>query len=162
MCPADPQPPLFPQTEAVTLQDVRGRVLQNAVRVWSNIPGLKRYLFRAGTLQTQRQRKPCMLVESGLHSPVLHLTVSQQPLVHHNPKHNGAQGVSALRDSPCVYSMPPDLASGLEKCFLILRRKSRLLAMGFRTHPQLCRPVTPSLLKFLPYAHSCLPTHSFI
>ncbi|ERE86857.1 DNA (cytosine-5)-methyltransferase 3-like [Cricetulus griseus] len=31
----------FFQTEAVTLQDVRGRVLQNAVRVWSNIPGLK-------------------------------------------------------------------------------------------------------------------------
>ncbi|GAB1295281.1 DNA (cytosine-5)-methyltransferase 3-like [Apodemus speciosus] len=31
----------FLQTEAVTLQDVRGRVLQNAVRVWSNIPGLK-------------------------------------------------------------------------------------------------------------------------
>ncbi|XP_049995834.1 DNA (cytosine-5)-methyltransferase 3-like [Alexandromys fortis] len=27
--------------EAVTLQDVRSRVLQNAVRVWSNIPGLK-------------------------------------------------------------------------------------------------------------------------
>ncbi|KAK7814917.1 hypothetical protein U0070_026418 [Myodes glareolus] len=33
----------FFQLEAVTLQDVRGRVLQNAVRVWSNIPGLKRY-----------------------------------------------------------------------------------------------------------------------
>nr|XP_048307035.1 DNA (cytosine-5)-methyltransferase 3-like isoform X2 [Myodes glareolus] len=31
----------FFQLEAVTLQDVRGRVLQNAVRVWSNIPGLK-------------------------------------------------------------------------------------------------------------------------
>lgn len=31
----------FLQTEAVTLQDVRGRVLQNAMRVWSNIPGLK-------------------------------------------------------------------------------------------------------------------------
>ncbi|XP_051008573.1 DNA (cytosine-5)-methyltransferase 3-like [Acomys russatus] len=31
----------FFQTEAVTLQDVRGRVLQNAVRVWSNIPGVK-------------------------------------------------------------------------------------------------------------------------
>ncbi|CAH6789884.1 Dnmt3l [Phodopus roborovskii] len=31
----------FFQTEAVTLQDVRSRVLQNAVRVWSNIPGLK-------------------------------------------------------------------------------------------------------------------------
>ncbi|XP_031202510.1 DNA (cytosine-5)-methyltransferase 3-like isoform X2 [Mastomys coucha] len=31
----------FLQTEAVTLQDIRGRVLQNAVRVWSNIPGLK-------------------------------------------------------------------------------------------------------------------------
>ncbi|CAO2608551.1 DNA (cytosine-5)-methyltransferase 3-like [Lemmus lemmus] len=31
----------FFQLEAVTLQDVRSRVLQNAVRVWSNIPGLK-------------------------------------------------------------------------------------------------------------------------
>ncbi|XP_052020211.1 DNA (cytosine-5)-methyltransferase 3-like [Apodemus sylvaticus] len=31
----------FLQTEAVTLRDVRSRVLQNAVRVWSNIPGLK-------------------------------------------------------------------------------------------------------------------------
>ncbi|KAL6092154.1 hypothetical protein STEG23_004813 [Scotinomys teguina] len=32
----------FLQMEAVTLQNIRGRVLQNAVRVWSNIPGLKR------------------------------------------------------------------------------------------------------------------------
>ncbi|XP_021505399.1 DNA (cytosine-5)-methyltransferase 3-like [Meriones unguiculatus] len=31
----------FLQMKAVTLQDVRGRVLQNAVRVWSNIPGVK-------------------------------------------------------------------------------------------------------------------------
>ncbi|XP_021030837.1 DNA (cytosine-5)-methyltransferase 3-like isoform X2 [Mus caroli] len=31
----------FLQTEAVTLQDVRGRDYQNVMRVWSNIPGLK-------------------------------------------------------------------------------------------------------------------------
>ncbi|XP_006989505.1 DNA (cytosine-5)-methyltransferase 3-like [Peromyscus maniculatus bairdii] len=31
----------FLQMEPVTLQNIRGRVLQNAVRVWSNIPGLK-------------------------------------------------------------------------------------------------------------------------
>ena len=34
----------IPQTDPVTIQDVRGRTVQNAVHVWSNIPAVKRYL----------------------------------------------------------------------------------------------------------------------
>lgn len=33
----------IPQTDPVTIQDVRGRTVQNAVHVWSNIPAVKRY-----------------------------------------------------------------------------------------------------------------------
>lgn len=31
----------FLETDPVTIQDVRGRTVQNAVRVWSNIPAVK-------------------------------------------------------------------------------------------------------------------------
>ena len=62
MCHADPRPPLLPQTEAVTLQDVRGRDYQNAMRVWSNIPGLKRYSSGRGR-GGFRDRKLCFLIE---------------------------------------------------------------------------------------------------
>lgn len=48
-CPGHPDPQLMspPQTDPVTIRDIGGRAVRNAVRVWSNIPAVRRYFLRS-------------------------------------------------------------------------------------------------------------------